>query len=230
LTTSASPGSARRRHQRRARNDSGLSDREWKIVEAMYRLMPDGPRMVSYEDIVVRAWELHPRDFGLRGYSDRHPDASDIHKRLYDTLKARGWVHCGPTGQKKFALTQPAWERAHARFGTGPGLRGGGERVSRATEEEMNHLERTQAADLYRSGRADDILDTDFFAFYRTSVRATPQEFEGRLSQVRQALDEAIEKGFPTARELREVDERLRKRFADLIAVKTERKKRRTGA
>lgn len=203
-----------------------LTDRDLKIVEALYRLMPDQPRVVTYEDIVVKAWQLYPDDFGLRGYSESYPDASDIHKPLYNALRTRGWVSTGPPGQKKFTLTPQGWERARAQFeGRAESSQGSG-RASRTTEVELEYLERTEAAALYDQGKAQDILDTDFYAFYRTSVRATPQNFERRLAEVSLALDEAVEKQVPLAEKLREVDAFLRERFADHIEVKTQRKRR----
>ena len=70
-------------------------------------------------------------------------------------------------------------------------------------------------------GQADDILDTDFFAFYRTSVRAPARDFESRLAQTRRALDEAVATDTPGAQQLVAVDAFLRERFADIIAQKT---------
>lgn len=205
---------------------SDFSDRIWKIVDAIYRLSSGGPRMVTYEDIVVRAWQLYPDDFGLRGYSDKYPDASDIHKPLYNVLKSRGWVTTGPPGQKKFALTQLGWQQAHAKFGGGARAASASGRASRTTEEEVRHLAGTMAAKCFLEGNREEILDTDFFDFYRTSVRAKPQEFEGRLASVKDALDEAASKNVAIADELRRVDSFLRDKFASIIKTKTERKKR----
>ena len=33
-----------------------LTGRPLKILQALYALSPDGPRLVTYEDIVVKAW------------------------------------------------------------------------------------------------------------------------------------------------------------------------------
>jgi hypothetical protein len=199
-----------------------------KIIEAIYRLSPDKPKMVTYEDIVVKAWQLYPDDFGLRGYSDRYPDASDIHKPLYNVLKSKGWVKSGPEGAKKFSLTQFGWEQANSMFGIGgeqPGAVTAG-RTDRQAKQEIEHLTRTMAAELFFKDQLDDILDTDFYAFYRTSVRAKPQEFEGRLATVKSALDIGSRTRFPYAVELQNVDEFLREKFAGIIKVKSERKSR----
>jgi hypothetical protein len=203
-----------------------LTERERKIVEALYRLSADGPRTVTYEDIVVKAWQLYPDDFGLRGYADQYPDASDIHKPLYNKLKSGGWVKTGPHGQKMFRLTQSGWERAQQLLASDSTDKAAYGRISRASLREIRHMERTDAAQLYVAGRLDEILDTDFFAFYRTTVRAKPQEFEGRLAEVRAALDEAIRVGIEGSEALDEVDRYLRDRFSSEINVMTERKKR----
>jgi hypothetical protein len=206
-------------------NPHGLTEREWKIVEAMYRLMPDGPGAVNYEDIVVKAWELYPDTFGLRGYSEKYPDASDLHKPLYNSLKAQGWVQTGPRGQKRFALTASGWERAARSFDgeSQPFLPDG--RLTRTAQQELQHLERAAATALFHEAREDEILDTDFFAFYRTSVRAPSQEFQGRLAEVGAALREAEEKSEKLALALIEVDSFLRERFADIIDAKTRAQK-----
>jgi hypothetical protein len=203
-----------------------LQERDWKIIEAMYRLSPNGPKVVTYEDIVVKAWELYPGDFGLRGYSDKYPDSSDLHKRLYNELKSRGWVKTGPKGQKKFTLTTFGWERASDRFAGNLGMGAQAERAARVTLEELKYLEATKASELFHTGRKDEILDTDFFAFFRTSVRAPAQEFEGRLAQVSAALQEGRAKKVRWSDELIQVDAFLREKYASIVLQKSERKKR----
>ena len=65
-------------------------------------------RALRYEDIVVKAFEMFPEDFALRGYP-RYPDSSDIHKPLYGPLKRAGHVLAG---NKQFRLTQKGLDRA----------------------------------------------------------------------------------------------------------------------
>jgi hypothetical protein len=201
-----------------------LSQSDWRIVEAMYRLMPNGPRVVTYEDIVVEAWKLYPAEFGLRGYSDLYPDSSDVHKRLYLTLRARGFVAPGPKGQKRFKLTPSGWERAQRRFEGGAAVGSAAGRALRTTELEVRHLSGTEALRRHLAAQDDEVLDTDFFAFYRTSVRADPHEFEGRLAEVDQAIRDAEVKGLPGAAEIRSTDRFLRERFAQLIDLKREKR------
>jgi hypothetical protein len=51
-----------------------------KILLAMGELSKNSTKSLSYEDIVVKSWQLFPQEFGLRNYADQYPDASDIHK------------------------------------------------------------------------------------------------------------------------------------------------------
>lgn len=203
-----------------------LNPRDLRIIEALFTLSPGGPRVVNYEDIVVRAWELHPSDFGLRGYSEKYPDASDIHKRLYNRLKSQGWVRTA--GQKKFALTPSGWEWAETIFSRTDTSRtsASGTRLGRTTQLEIDHLRQSKAVQLYGAGIPEQILDTDFYAFYQTSVRAAPQSFEARLTVVDHALSQAEQAGHPEAAALREVDQFLRGKFESIIKIKSEHKKR----
>jgi hypothetical protein len=203
-----------------------LNPRDLRIIEALFALSPDGPRVVNYEDIVVRAWELHPSDFGLRGYAERYPDASDIHKRLYNRLKSQGWVRTA--GQKKFALTPSGWEWAEAMFTGRDTSRtsASGTRLGRTTQQEIDHLRHSKAVELYAADLPEQILDTDFYAFYQTSVRAAPQGFEARLTVVDHALAQAEQAGLPDASALREVDQFLRRKFESIVKIKSEHKKR----
>ena len=61
-------------------------ERPEKILVAMHRLAEGGTEFLRYEDIVVKAFEMFPDEFALRGHS-RFSDSSDIHKPLYGILK-----------------------------------------------------------------------------------------------------------------------------------------------
>src|SRR5438067_2194698 len=56
---------------------------------------------VPYEDLVLQAWQAFPHAFSLRNHPE-HPDASDIHKRLYQSLRPAGFVVS--LGNKVFRL------------------------------------------------------------------------------------------------------------------------------
>src|SRR5881409_1228386 len=102
-----------------------------KIIIAMYDLAGGTSKPLKYEDIVVKAFELYPQDFGLRGYP-KFPDSSDIHKPLYGPLKRAGYVLAG---NKQFRLTPKGLERARQLSTLGRKIeKTGGERLSRDKE------------------------------------------------------------------------------------------------
>ena len=62
-----------------------------KVLVALYRAANGTTAQVPYEEIVIQAWRDFPQTFSLRNHPE-HPDSSDIHKRIYQTLKPKGLV------------------------------------------------------------------------------------------------------------------------------------------
>jgi hypothetical protein len=84
------------------RRTSGRERREMLLV-SIHEVAEGTTRAVAYEDIVVTAWALFPREFGLRGYVNEHPDSADVRRRLYGPLRREG---CIRVERGKFALTE----------------------------------------------------------------------------------------------------------------------------
>jgi hypothetical protein len=73
------------------------------LLASLHEVAEGTTRAVAYEDIVVTAWALFPREFGLRGYADEHPDSADVRRALYGPLRREG---CVRVERGKFALTE----------------------------------------------------------------------------------------------------------------------------
>src|SRR5262245_42201837 len=73
-----------------ANRTTKLSQPEMVLV-SMYRASGGRTERIPYEEIVVRAHRDFPEAFSLRNYP-QFPDASDIHKKLYQALKPNGLV------------------------------------------------------------------------------------------------------------------------------------------
>src|SRR5712692_5112845 len=117
-----------------------------KIIVVMYKLSNGSTRALKYEDIVVKAFEMFPEDFALRGYP-KYPDSSDIHKPLYGPLKRAGHVLAG---NKQFRLTQKGLERARQLSISGRKIeKTTGERLSRDKEAEIQRIFQTEAFQLF---------------------------------------------------------------------------------
>src|SRR5438132_8933893 len=117
-----------------------------KILISMRSLAGGTTKPCKYEDIVVKAFSMFPKDFALRGYP-RYPDSSDIHKPLYGPLKRAGHVLAG---NKQFRLTPKGLERARQLSTLEKKIaKTGGERLSRDKESEIQRIFQTEAFRLF---------------------------------------------------------------------------------
>ena len=159
-----------------------------KILIAMYVISKGKIAPCSYEDIVVKAFEMFQKDFQLRGYS-QFPDSSDIHKPLYGPLKSKGLVK---SANKSFTLTEKGISLALRLIESVPGNKIPliqKKRLTRDMELEVERVRHGDACKLYFSGKKDGILDTDFFGYLGVSVRTGKNDFIGRLNTVSEAVE-----------------------------------------
>jgi hypothetical protein len=183
-----------------------------KILAVLYELSVGQARSVSYEQIVVRAFEKYPTDFQLRGYP-QYPDSSDIHKPLY-SMKKQGLVR---SANKSFELTPKGIEIA-ARLGskaTKPTAR----RLTKSEEFEISRVLSSDGFHLFSDARAESILDTDFYEYLGVSVRTPRNDFLGKLHTVAQAVESYAQNiGGPFADTLKKYHHFMVEKFAPEIS------------
>jgi len=185
-----------------------------KIIVVMYKLSNGSTRALKYEDIVVKAFEIYPHDFALRGYP-KYPDSSDIHKPLYGPLKRAGLVL---TGNKRFRLTPKGVEKGKSLEKLTGGRSGSADRLTRTDAGELDRIYQTEAFKLFLTGERQKILDTDFYAYLGVTVRTEKNEFLGRLNTVGDAVRSSSRiVADARAEKTQELHEYLIERFADLI-------------
>jgi len=193
---------------------TSLSSKAMRILSVMYELTNGRTSSVSYEDIVVRAFEKYPEDFHLRGYP-QYPDSSDIHKPLY-AMKKRGLVRAA---DKRFQLTPLGLDLAKDAGSQGQGH--GRERLTKQEEHEIARIAGSAAFELFCSGKLDDILDTDFYEYLSVSVRTRKSDFSGRLASVEQAVMAHKQKvGNDLSGRLIELHQFMTKKFHDEISAR----------
>jgi hypothetical protein len=203
-------------------------ERQEKILHAIYEVAEETTRLCDYEDIVVRAWQLYPEEFGLRGYTSLYPDASDLHKPLYGPLKREGLVR---SQNKKFGLTEQGLSVARRVVSPGADGQSGRGRIERHQRDELTRLGDRPAIRLVLEDRADQMLDTDFYDFYGVTVRTAPADFAGRVATVDGAIEAALEADDPSIDRARvalivTARNHLREQFADLLAARTARREK----
>jgi hypothetical protein len=203
-----------------------MPQRPEKILLAMRRLSGGSPKPLSYEEIVVSAFQMFPEEFGLRGYP-QYPDSSDIHKPLYGPLKRKGLVR---NADKRFALTARGVEVTErlARAAGSIDEERLGERLSRPIEKEVERVLATNAVKLVAEDKQEKLLDIDFYSFLDCTVRTHYNEFLGRVSTVETAVKEAKRLSWPDqarAELLNDTWQFLRKKFERDIEIRKPSKK-----
>jgi hypothetical protein len=195
------------------------TSRPEKILLAMCDLSKGTTSPCLYEDIVVRAFEMFPKDFQLRGHP-QYPDSSDIHKPLYGPLKRQGYVRAA---NKRFALTDFGLEKAKSlQSGSSTSKKTTGSRLDRSALSEIEKLSRTATFQLYMEGKHEDILDTDFYSYLGVNVRTNKNDFLGRLNSLSEIIASACKQDpSPLHSKLYEMHMFLIKKYDGLIKKKT---------
>ena len=194
-------------------------ERPEKILVAMHKLSEGTTKPLRYEDIVVKAFEMFPDDFALRGYP-QFPDSSDIHKPLYGPLKRDGFIR---SGNKKFGLTARGVEAAGKLLvaaGEKLAQERDGQRMTRDVKDEVDRMLGSAALRLFEDGEAERVLDTDFYGFLGCTVRTPRNDFLGRVSACAEAVAVAKRLKQPTpeaATALAGVTAFLMKKFRDRV-------------
>jgi hypothetical protein len=195
------------------------TERPEMILVAMHKLSSGTTKPLKYEDIVVRAFEMFPDEFALRGYP-QYPDSSDIHKPLYGPLKRDGFIR---SANKTFALTARGVEQARALIQrAGEKLDEGRDpdRMTRDVKIEVERMLASEAFKLVGAERKDRILDTDLYAFLGCTVRTPKNDFVGRLNATADAVKIAAKLKQPNekvAELLEETWSHLEQKFKSLI-------------
>jgi hypothetical protein len=186
-----------------------------RILIAMYKLADGATNFLKYEDIVVKAYQMFPDEFAMRGHPE-YPDSSDIHKPLYGVLKRRGLIK---SAQKQFALTPRGIQAAEKLVsGAGENLekQRSPERLARDVQLELDRMLSVEAFRLFCAGEKERILDTDFYTFLGCTVRTGRNDFIGRVNACEAAIQAALKLAKPdlaTARRLAELFKYSKQRF-----------------
>ncbi len=189
------------------------------VLVALYRASGGKTNRAPYEELVLQAWRDFPEVFGLRNYADQHPDASDVHKRLYSTLKPAGLVVA--LGNKEFRLTDKGLERA-ARLVAAvdrvePAGDGESGRLARDQENFIKHALSSRALARWRGGECEKLIDYDARLFFQFTTATPAAERGRRVAFAREAIGRARDYGIGGAAELAGLADHLVERFGGLL-------------
>jgi len=165
------------------RKEIKLSNRE-KLLCVIYEMFSEEKGTLKYEDISVRAFMRYPNDFQLRGYPE-YPDTEHTSKRIYD-LRKEGLIQVhnkfvtltekGITYAKQIIKTQSKPQKLH-------------HKLSRDILNEIDRIKNTDAFQLFVTGKQNQIVDTDFFAYLGTTVRTERTDFKARIKTIEDVIE-----------------------------------------
>lgn len=182
------------------------------VLLSMFRASGGETQRVSYEDLVLQAWKDYPNAFSLRNHPE-YPDASDIHKKLYQSLKTNGFVVA--LGNKFFRLTESGVAQAKQLVIKSPSseVKKKIPRLSREEETFVQHARATRAFHSWSKGHKSDLVDHDARLFFRYGVSTPARGRHHRVKFATRAIDRARSLHLPDCDMLRELAQYLASSF-----------------
>ena len=187
------------------------------VLISMARAAKNTTAKVPYEELVLQAWRDFPQAFSLRNHPE-HPDASDIHKRIYQTLKPAGLVVA--LGNKVFRLTDSGIAEARVLLAAIEDQPSSAVKPTRLARDEQVFVERalsSRAFATWQSGEPDKLIDYDARMFFQFSTGTAMAERQLRRNFARDAINKAAAIGVDRADELSELADFLIEKFAYLF-------------
>lgn len=164
-----------------------------KLLVAAGRLAAEGRTEFSAEDLVVRAHQVFPHDFSLKGYL-QYPDSNVVLTQIMGKsapLIVRGWLE--KTGTKQYRLTAKGSDDLSDVDQQDKGVIS--VRVGRELEEGLARLLTSAAFEFFKSGQQDQITFHQFCRFVGLSARDKWQKVRGRLTSLEHLVQKAREMG-----------------------------------
>jgi len=152
--------------------------KQHKILLVLLKLSDGKKKNIKFEDIVIALFQKFPQDFHLKGYKN-YPDSGDGVKRPLYTLRDSGLL---TVRNMIFSLTDKGFnvvEKIKKQV-VGKEVEMT-ENFDRYIEKEFKRIENLNSFKLFIGKRLDSILDTDFFDYLGTSVKAEKNDFKSRL-------------------------------------------------
>lgn len=165
-----------------------------KLLIASGALASDGKTEFTAEDLIIRAHQMFPDDFSLKGYKE-HPDSNIILTQVMGIkapLIVRGWLE--KSGVKRYRITGKALQYLadKASDSSNPAVATSAvASVERTQDEAIGRLLNSTAFTLFKQGRAQEITFHHFCRFIGLSARDRWQRIAGRLTTVKHLAEEA---------------------------------------
>lgn len=196
------------------KNKQEISKRD-KLLIVIYEMSSGKQNTLKYEDIFVSAFKKYPDDFHLRGYRE-YPDTGDSTQRPLYNLRKDGLIQVhnkfvtltekGIAYAKQITRMEPSFPKKSL------------QKLGRDVMGEIERIKKTEVFQLFVTDKKEQIVDTDFFTYLGTTVRAERTDFQARIKTVQDVI-EAIETK-DEYKPIIDLHNYLFERFKDIIKTK----------
>lgn len=170
---------------------------------------------IKFDDLVVQCFKTFPDTFSLDSYPD-FPDSHKINRSIYTDLKPKGLIKTFGNNYYKLTL---------AGFNIAKNFLYEEKQITNINsfkfdKEEILILKRlfkTKAYALFVSDKKDLIVDSDFYQFFRISIRMSKNDFLSNLNLVKKIINEAKKNKVNNTQTLSEVSEFLVNKYSNII-------------
>ena len=160
-----------------------------KILLAAAQLEDMGQSPFSAEALIVAAWQKYPKSFGLKGFTDQHPDSNKVLTSIMGEkgLARKGWL--AKEGQKLYSLTREG-RQVVRRLQQGeapppaPTTPTAGA-LTRDQEKFLQGMFSGTAWHKFREGRKSELAFADACRFWGITENMTADALDTRLERVR---------------------------------------------
>ena len=195
-----------------------LNSKAARILYVMLLLIEKGNIKLKFEDIVVRSFELFPDVFRLGKYKNL-PDSHKVNRSIYTDLKPRGLIKTYGTGY--YELTPIGYNIAKTfKMNKEKIIRFEEKKYEKEKVQILKRLLNSQAYKMYMNREQESIVDSDFFNFYRISIRMKKNDFLNNIELICKTIKEAKGKGIEGSRSLLELNNFLINRYSKIIKSK----------
>jgi len=146
-----------------------------KILIVLYEMVQGSHVALKYEDVIVKLFKKYPENFHLKGYPE-YPDTSN---QSFYGLRKEGLIQ---VRNKFVTLTEKGITFAKWLLNTKSFSQQ--KESQKLTRDIINEIERARKTDAFRlfiSNKKEQIVDTDFFSYLGTTVRAERTDFRARV-------------------------------------------------
>jgi hypothetical protein len=159
------------------------------ILLAAWELEEQGQSPFSAEALIVTAWQKYPRVFGLKGYTDQHPDSNKV---LASIMGRKGLTNRSllvKMGQKLYALTREG-RQAVRELLHGEVSRPAGDTVKLPRDQEkfLQALLDSSAVEKFREGRKQELTFADACRFWGITENQHGEVLDARLDRAQGGL------------------------------------------